>query len=132
MFDEIKILELNPEYKEINIQDKTVLGLYEYVTVADKKVLARIDTGAVSSSMDLSFASSLNLGPIIGSKVIRNVHGSNERPIVEIEVKLCGKKIKTKFTLQSRKGMNFKILIGQNFLTKGFIIDPNKTILKNR
>ena len=130
MFDETRVLEINPDYEELNIKNKTVLGFYEYVKIGDKKVLARIDSGAVHSSIDLSFATSLDLGPVIGSKVVRNVHGSNERPIVEMNMILCKRDIKTKFTLQSRKTMNFKVLIGQNVLKKGFIIDPNKTILK--
>jgi len=114
--------------KELNIKvkDRVTIGLYEFVTIKGEKVIARIDSGAVKSSIDVDLAAKLLLGPIIGSKVIKNVHGSNRRPLIELEVKICDKKTKATFSLQSRKHMKFKILIGQNILTQGFIIDPNK------
>ncbi len=108
---------------------KTVLGLYEYVFIKGKKILARIDSGAVKSSIDVALAAELRLGPVIGSKIIRNVAGSTHRPLIDVSLKLCGRQIKASFTLQSRKHMNFKILIGQNILKQGFIIDPDKNDL---
>ncbi len=124
-----KILKLNPDVKHIKIPGKVVLGLYEYVTIKKKKVLARIDSGAVKSSIDLDLAKKLKLGPIIGTKKIKNVHGASVRKLIEQDAYLCSKKIKSIFTLQNRKKMKFKVLIGQNILTKGFVIDPNKRIL---
>jgi hypothetical protein len=124
-----KILKLNPDVEHIKIPGKVVLGLYEYVTIKKKKVLARIDSGAVKSSIDLDLAKELKLGPVIGTKEIKNVHGSSVRKLIEQEVCLCSKKIKSIFTLQNRQKMKFKLLIGQNILTKGFVIDPNKRIL---
>ena len=124
-----KILKLNPDIEHIKIQGKVVLGLYEHVTIKKRKVLARIDSGAVKSSIDLDLAKELKLGPVIGTKEIKNVHGSSVRKFIEQEVCLCSKKIKSIFTLQNRQKMKFKLLIGQNILTKGFVIDPNKKIL---
>jgi len=113
----------------LKINNKTVLGLYEYVTINGQSILARIDSGAVRSSIDIDLAAKLKLGPVVGSKTVRNVHGSNTRPVIKTDILLCEKKINSSFTLQSRKHMNFKILIGQNILSQGFIINPNKNIL---
>jgi hypothetical protein len=121
-------LKLNKDSK-IKVPNKTVLGLYEYVKIKGKKILARIDSGAVKSSIDVDLAAELKLGPIIGSRIIKNVHGANRRPLIELEANICNKKAKATFSLQSRKHMKFKILIGQNILTQGFIIDPNKNNL---
>lgn len=117
----------NKEEKSIKIKDKTVVGLYEYVTVKGKKIPARIDSGAVRSSIDADLAKELGIKNVIGSKKIRNVHGSTLRPLIHTYVTLCKKRLKADFTLQSRTHMKFKILIGQNILMKDFIIDPKKT-----
>jgi len=128
MLKKIYDLEINIDNK-LDITKKKVLGLYEFVNFGNKKVLARIDTGAVKSSIDVELSAELGLGPIIGSKMIRNVHGTSQRPLVETEIELCGKKIKAKFTLHCRREMKFKVLIGQNILIHDFVIDPQKNIL---
>jgi len=120
---------LNPGYDPIRVPNRIVLGLYEYVSIKNKTVGARIDTGAVKSSIDIELASELGLGPIIGSRKIKNVHGSNIRPMIKQYLSIGCKKLKVLFTLQNRSRMKFKILIGQNVLKKDFIIDPKKTIL---
>jgi hypothetical protein len=120
---------LNKEEKSIKIKDKTIVGLYEYVTIKGKKIPARIDSGAVRSSIDADLAKELGIKDIIGSKKIRNVHGSTLRPLVHINLVLCEKRLKADFTLQSRTNMKFKILIGQNILMEDFIIDPKKTLV---
>ncbi len=122
-------LELNKDNANKEITKKKVLGLYEFVKINGKKVLARIDSGAVKSSIDIELAAELSLGPIIGSRIIRNAHGTTHRSLVEVDIELCRKKVKAKFTLQSRKEMKFKVLIGQNVLIHNFIIDPQKNIL---
>ena len=57
-------------------EERIILGLIEEVTLISiygkrAHLLARIDTGATSSSMDLSTAAKLDLGPITKSKVIK-------------------------------------------------------------
>ena len=114
------------EIKSIN--DKILIGLTATVTVygnPEKKVKARIDTGATRSSIDTSLAAELHLGPIIKRKKIKSAHGSRLRPIIEVEIKLEGKKIKTEFTVADRSHMKYGILIGQNALKKHFLIDPS-------
>ncbi len=110
--------------------DKTIIGLSEDVTILArgkrKKVKARIDTGATKSSIDVTLASQLQLGPIVTSKLVRNAHGNTLRPIIICDIELAGKRMKAEFTLADREEMNYKVLIGQNVLTEGFLIDPAK------
>ena len=112
------------------LDGKVVIGLAEKVTVqydkGSKNVIAKIDTGATKSSIDTSLAAELRLGPVIKSKLIKSAHGSKLRPIIEATIELAGKKIKSEFTLADRAHMKFRILIGQNILKDGFLIDPNK------
>ena len=110
--------------------DKTIIGLVEEVVIIgndgqEKKLKARIDTGATKSSIDYNLASDLRLGPIVGSKLVKSAHGSKLRPVVQATIIIKGKRITGKFTLADREHMTYKLLIGQNLL-KGFLIDPEK------
>ena len=44
----------------------------------------------------------------------------------EIEMGSVDKEIKTDFTLADRSNMKYSVLIGQNILKQGFLIDPSK------
>jgi len=109
---------------------RTVIGLAEKVSIyyqsGSKAVTAKIDTGATKSSIDTSLAAELRLGPVIKSKLVKSAHGSKLRPIIEATIELAGHKIKSEFTLADRAHMKYRILVGQNILKNGFLIDPNK------
>ncbi len=107
-----------------------MLGLHEKVTLIgdDKReITARIDTGATTSSLDISLASELKLGPIVSTKVIRSANGTKKRPIVHLKIVIDGKEMVEKVNLSDRSNMSYKMLVGQNILKKGsFLIDPLK------
>lgn len=110
--------------------DKTVVGLLEKVKLnghGNNKeiIIARIDTGATNSAINLQLASKLKLGPVIESKIVKSTHGTKLRPVIETEIEICGRKIKEKFTLADRSHMKYQVLIGQNILKQGFLIDPS-------
>lgn len=110
-----------------DFERRTIVGMVEraYFRQNGKKgILAKIDTGATKSSIDIKLAEKLKLGPVIKSRIIRSAHGSRLRPIVEAEISLEGRKIKTEFTLADRSHMRYQVLIGQNILKQGFLIDP--------
>ena len=112
------------------LDGKIVIRLAEKVNVCcngtRKNVISKIDTGATKSSIDTNLAAELKLGPVIKSKLVKSAHGSKLRPIIEATIELAGKKIKSEFTLADRTHMKYKILIGQNILKYGFLIDPQK------
>ncbi len=112
------------------METKTTIGLIEEVTILTnddkkKKVMAKIDTGATKSSIDINLASDLKLGPIIKTKLIKSAHGVRIRPVLIVEIDLHGKRMKAEFTLADRNHMSYRMLIGQNILKNGFLIDPN-------
>lgn len=111
--------------------EKTILGLTEEVTILGKngrkKAIARIDTGATSSSLDFSLAAKLQLGPVTKSKTIKSALGILERPVITAKVKIGPSVLEGEFSLADRSKMMYSILIGQNILKKGkFLIDPTK------
>jgi hypothetical protein len=121
----------------IKYKEKTVVGLVEPVRLTgpggkSKEVLARIDSGATKSSIDFRLAADLALGPILKAKVVKSASGKGIRPIVEATVVLVDKEFKTEITLADRADMKYSVLIGQNILKKGYLIDPAKEIPKGK
>lgn len=116
------------KYKKYN--GKILIGLAENIKLIgseeSKLIAAKIDTGATKSSVDSKLAAELKLGPIIRTKLVKSAHGNSVRPIINAEIELADKKIKSQFTVADRAHMKYKVLIGQNILKEGFIIDPSK------
>ena len=117
------------QYKKI--EDRIVIGLTEPITLfsssdGKRTITAKIDTGASKSSIDSSLASQLKLGPIIASRLIKSASGNKLRPVIEAELELAGKHFKEEFTIADRWHMKYRVLIGQNILKHGYLIDPSK------
>lgn len=108
--------------------EKAVLGEFEYVSLMTKdgliSVLAHIDTGAKSSSIDMDFAREMGLNVLDDTKVILNATGKEKRNTVELQFVLDGENIKTIGTISNRKSLTTKLNIGKNDLS-GFLVDPN-------
>ena len=109
---------------------RIVVGLVEKITINGgkkrKTLIAKIDTGATKSSMDTKLAEEMKLGPVIKNRLIKSAHGNKVRPVIEGEIEIADKKIKSEFTLADREHMKYGVLIGQNILKQGFLVDPLK------
>ena len=109
---------------------KKILGAVEEITLrsasGDRKVLARIDTGANMSSIDEKLAAELGFGTVVRTKKIRSSHGKSERPVINVEVVVGGIRHISEFTIIDRSHMKYPVLIGRNILENGFLIDPSK------
>ncbi len=109
---------------------RVVLGLAESVTLlgrTEEQVLARIDTGATSSSIDAQLAERLGLTPGERSKIVKSASGVKKRPVIMIKLLLQNSSLEEEFTLADRSHMTYPVLIGQNVLRKGnFLVDPQK------
>ena len=111
-----------------NLNGRTIIGLVEPVTITQdgksETIKARIDSCATNSSIDSTLAAKLRLGPVVANKMIKSANGARMRPVVEVTVDLHGKEVKERFTLADRSHMKYPVLIGQNILKRGFLIDP--------
>ncbi len=108
---------------------KTLIGLTEEVRIIgerSKRVVARIDTGATRSSIDVGLAHELGLGPEVRTVKIKSATGSSVRGVVKAKIIIAGRKIKASFTLADRKHMKYRVLVGQNILKRGFLIDTTR------
>ena len=116
--------------KRKTVNGMIIIGLTESVTLIPKQgkeehVIAKIDTGATKSSIDMSLAKKLKLGPVITSKLVKSAHGNQLRPIIEAVIEIAGRKMKSEFTLADRAHMRYRVLIGVNLLENGFLVDPS-------
>lgn len=116
---------------EETISKKTIIGLTEMVTIvgkdgSKKKVMAKVDSGACRSSIDVALAAELSLGPIIRSALIKSASGNAIRPVVKAGMIIKDLEFDTQFTIADRAHMKFRVLIGLDILKKGFLIDPTK------
>jgi len=117
--------------KHARVNGKIIVGLTEGISLISKngsrkQVMAKIDTGATRSSIDINLATRLKLGPVIKSKMVKSASGNRLRPVIEGMVSIAGKRIKSEFTLADRTHMKYDVLIGVNVLKKGFLVDPSK------
>lgn len=102
--------------------------LYAYGGKKHKVVPARIDTGALRTSVDHELARELGLlseGNILWRRryAYRSAQGRQARPVVGLTMKLAGRKLKTSASVANRSKMSTPVLVGRNDL-EGFLVNP--------
>jgi hypothetical protein len=111
---------------------KILVGLTDKVKVKGKKsveTIAKFDTGAKRTSIDISIAAKAKLGPIIDVVKVKTASlkgGYVKRPVVEAELFICGKKIKVEANIEDRVHSKQKVLIGRDIIKSNFIVDVEK------
>lgn len=110
-----------------------IVGIFEKVKIRIDKhkreeVIAKIDTGAYSVSIDKDLANDLGLltpKHILWEKKVRSSLGREVRPIIEVVFWLQGRKVKALAHISTRKHLRAPMLIGRKYLSD-FIVDPSK------
>lgn len=147
---------------------KEIIGNFEYIEVSLKNgnsetenVLAKIDTGALSSSMGYLLAERLGChkdilklqnsfdekkifllkqeGIVKKIKIVKNSEGKTKRIFVDVKLKIKNEFICSHVSLMDRSKMRHEFLIGRRDL-KMFLVDPSlnldlntkNEILKNK
>lgn len=112
------------------MKEKTIIGLTTPVIVFGKKgkkeVIARVDTGATKSSIDTDLAKTIGVGPELKHALVKSAHGTRRRGVVLVDLMMGGEMKKAEFTLADRSHLKYLVLVGQNILKNGFLIDPSK------
>ncbi len=107
------------------------------------KLPARIDTGATTSSLDarelhvegnmVEFrlpekygSSRLNL-PILDWHHVRSPSSRQRRPVVEVELCIGPRKIRTRVNLTDRSMVKYPLILGRKILKEGFVVDVKRS-----
>lgn len=137
---------------------KRRIGAFAEVAIPEwglRKIRAKIDTGAFTSSLDVEEV--LVLPPddrgrqralitLLDGKVerqiearvlrfrkVRNPSGSvTNRPLVQVELVLGGRRFKTPVNLHRRDGMSCRMIVGRRALAGRFVVDVELGREKNR
>lgn len=121
----------------------TIIGKSDFVDLPQfniKKIEAKIDTGAKTSSLNAKNIKSedeknvefevLNKKYILPISRVAFIKSSNglvqKRYIIKTTLKIFKKNYFLEFSLANRENMNYPILLGRNFLENGFLVDVNK------
>lgn len=121
------------------MKNKKILGLVELVEVQGtegsirKKAL--LDTGATRSSVDIRVAAKAGLGPIVNSVKVKsktNSEGFIRRAVAKAVFVIRGVKIPVEVSIEDRKNMPYKVLIGRDVIHSNFMIDLEKTHHSNK
>jgi hypothetical protein len=128
----------------IYADEKIVIGGIEEVVLLPWRVRlpARIDTGAAKSSLDaqdlkvqdemVEFKLPKKHGglklrlPIIEWRHVRTPEGLEPRPIVELEICLGSRRIRTEVNLADRSMVKYPLILGRNFLKENYIVDVKR------
>jgi len=109
---------------EIGIVEKVIL----YTPTGQHDVVATIDTGADSTSIDSELAQSLGLVPNEDLIIITDARGNEQRNTVDLHFTLADREIYSVGTIANRSDLSTKMLIGTKDL-HSFIIKPEETFL---
>jgi hypothetical protein len=109
------------------VQDVQIVSVIQPVTITNnghkEEVMAKLDTGAFRTSLDIQLAERLNI-PVSEHKVfVKSASGHTHRDTVKLTFTLAGRKIVTVASLADRAHMKYPIIIGRRDL-QGFLIKP--------
>jgi hypothetical protein len=128
----------------VSAEEKVTIGTVEDVLLLPWRVKlpARIDTGAAKSSLDArelkvhedraEFKLPRTYGGlqldlrIIEWRHVRTPEGLERRPIVELEICLGSKRIRTLVNLTDRSMVKYPLILGRNFLKENFLVDVKR------
>lgn len=97
-------------------------------------ILAKVDTGAYSSSIDENLFYGLGIKEeVLKTKLVANVHGSDVRNVYEIDMIVNGVKITSQLNVCDRSKMSHKMLIGrQDLKLLKALVDINLYVKKSQ
>ena len=79
------------------------------------KVMARLDTGASMSSIDLGLAEALHL-EVVDTVVVKNSMGKERRDVVVATVVYLDEEYEVHLNLAERSRLRYPLLLGRDFL----------------
>ena len=120
-------------------------------------IKAKLDTGAQTSSIHAYDVEAFDLGgeawvrfgirpwqksdadevvverPVVDVRRVRSSSGHvDERFVVSLPLVLVGRRVEAEVTLSNRDSMGFRMLIGREALSRGFVVDSARSFIGDR
>ena len=111
-----------PHPEPTTFEEPVTIGFTERVAVAGtsgtRTVVAKADTGAARTSIDLRLAAEIGAGPIHTVSRVRSgsLQGSRARPVVDLVVGLGGHQHTVAANIEDRSHMGHAVLLGRDIL----------------
>lgn len=112
---------------------RRIIGVIQEVLVrgpgGELRVRAKVDTGAVRTTLDTDLARRLGLGPVL--RHVRTRAAAAEHPekrdVVSAEVVIAGDAFTVQVAVTDRQDMKYHMIVGMDVLAKSrFLISPRK------
>lgn len=111
--------------------EKQVVGVFENIGLRPDhgrriSILAKVDTGARSTSIDESLARELGLlkpEHILWETAYKSALGRESRKVIQVDFKMRGKRLLARASVTKRHGLRFRMIIGRRDL-EGFLVNP--------
>lgn len=121
------------------LEGQVVVRNLETISVLDHKkkkvvALAKLDTGAYSTSIDKKLADDLGLlraDNVLWEKEFKSSLGKEKRKLIRLVFWLGGRKVVSRAGLSDRQNLRRKLLIGRRDL-KGYLVDPVRYEFDNK
>jgi RimK family alpha-L-glutamate ligase len=109
------------------------VGYTEHVAVSGGRkieyAVAKSDTGAQRTSIDIDLAAAIGAGPIVDTTRVKSGtrNGRQKRPLVDLEVKLGNRWHSTTASIEDRSHMSYPVLLGRDVL-RGYHVDIEQRV----
>ena len=117
---------------------RMIIGAVEEITVRghrkEVKVLAKIDTGASRTTIDMELAARAGLGPVLDTVRIRAAVSEHPetRALVDADIVIRGRKFDVPVAITDRQDMRFHAIVGMDILLRSrFLVDPANVLEPN-
>jgi len=122
-----------PAPAPITTEESVTIGYTEQVVVSGtsgtKTVVAKSDSGAASTSIDLQLAADIGAGPIHTVSRVRSGSSrqSKTRPVVDLVVGIGGEQYTVAANIEDRTHMSHPLLLGRDIL-KNYRLDVSRRV----
>lgn len=119
-------LDSKPESPEM-------VGYTEHVALSGGQTIeyavAKSDTGAQRTSIDIDLAAAIGAGPVVGTTRVKSgtQNGRQKRPLVDLELKLGDRWHSTTASIEDRSHMSYPVLLGRDVL-RGYRVDIEQRV----
>ncbi|WP_390209061.1 ATP-grasp domain-containing protein [Halobellus marinus] len=113
--------------------DDDLLGYTTRVRITGRDdaaaVIAKSDTGAERTSIDVELAGRVGAGPLVGTTEVRSGAGSDTetRPLVDVQLRINGTWRTVTASLTDRSEMTYSVLLGRDVL-ESYTLDVSVTV----